>query len=81
MILDLKLFAKAKDLAGTDSLAVELPEGATVGDLRTQLHELYPAMSPFIHNLLISVGTDYAQDSQPLSPNVEVACFPPVSGG
>ena len=40
----IRLFARARDLAGADMIAVELPDGATVGDLRRQVHADYPAL-------------------------------------
>lgn len=81
MKLVVKLFARAKDLAGSDRVTIELPDGATVGDVRTALTAAYPALSPLTSSLLIAVGTDYAQDEQVVSENADVACFPPVSGG
>ena len=37
MIVHVRLFARARDLAGTDVLRVELPDGATISDLRRRL--------------------------------------------
>ena len=34
MTIRVRLFARAKDLAGSDAVAVSLSPGATVGDLR-----------------------------------------------
>lgn len=81
MKLTVKLFARARDLAGVDRLVLELPEGARVADLRAGLAETCPAMAPLVPRLLVAVGTDYARDDLPLRPDAEVACFPPVSGG
>ena len=81
MKLDVRLFARARDLAGGDTLAVHLPECARVADLRTALAETCPPLRPLIPRLLVAVGTNYADDSTPLTPTSDVACFPPVSGG
>src|SRR5438128_51642 len=43
MIVRVRLFARARDLAGTDAVALELPAGTTVGALRKQLGERWPA--------------------------------------
>ena len=40
-----RLFARARDLAGADHVAVELPAGATVADLRRRLVALLPALA------------------------------------
>ncbi len=81
MKLAVKLFARAKDLAGAGQVTIELPEPATVGGVRAALTRTYPALAPLASSLLIAVGTDYASEDQPLTSESEVACFPPVSGG
>ncbi|HEX4000870.1 MAG TPA: MoaD/ThiS family protein [Pirellulales bacterium] len=81
MKLVVKLFALAKELYGDDKIAVELPPGATVGDLRVCLSAAIPALSPLIAGMLIAVNSEYALDRSPLAVGDEVACIPPVSGG
>jgi molybdopterin converting factor small subunit len=58
-----------------------MPAAASVADLKRSLAERFPRFSPLVPNLLVAVGTDYADDLTILSPDDEVACFPPVSGG
>jgi molybdopterin converting factor subunit 1 len=79
--IEITLFARARDLAGTDKIALSLPQSATVGDLRNALAESYPNLRPYIKNLLIALGTDYANDTTPIADHKHAACFPPVSGG
>jgi len=81
MKVQVKLFARARDIAGADLVELELPEAASVADLRTALAEEYPAMAPIAERLLVAIGTDYATEEQVLAPHAEIACFPPVSGG
>ena len=81
MKLAVKLFARARDLAGASQVELQLPDQATVGDLRATLTRSYPALAPLAPILLIAVGTDYAGDEFALSAQSDVACFPPVSGG
>ena len=81
MKLAVKLFARAKDLAGAGVVTIELPEPATVGAVRAALTRTYPALAPLASSLLIAVGTDYASEDQALTAESDVACFPPVSGG
>ena len=81
MKLTVKLFARARDLAGSDRIELDLPEAARVADLRAALTAACSAMAPLVPRLLVAVGTDYARDDLPLTPDAEVACFPPVSGG
>lgn len=81
MNVTVKLFARARDLAGPETVALELPEGACVADLRTALCERCPALQPLAANLLVAMGNDYADDQMVIDPEAELACFPPVSGG
>jgi molybdopterin converting factor small subunit len=81
MQLDVRLFARARDLAGADTVAVELADGATVSDLKTALASQHPALSPIVAHLHVAIGTDYADDATVLEASNQVTCFPPVSGG
>lgn len=81
MKLHVKLFARARDLAGTGCAELDLADAATVADLRRELSEQYPELRPLVPNLLVAVGMNYVADSEPLQSGAEIACFPPVSGG
>lgn len=76
-----RLFAAAKDRAGSDTVTVRLPTGAVIGDLREVLGEAIPALRPLTKHLLFAAGTDYAADAAPVPEGAEIAAFPPVSGG
>lgn len=81
IVVRLKLFAVAKQRAGADELELELAEPATVGQLRTALVVQVPELRDISSQLLFAVDAEYAGDSTPLSPDSDVACIPPVSGG
>ena len=81
MTLTVRLFARARDLAGANSLRIEIHEGATVGDLRRQLAGTHPKLSGLLSRSSIAVRDEFADDSLPLPAGVEVAVLPPVSGG
>lgn len=81
MKVSVKLFARARDLAGAPSVDIELPNGATVAQLKAALLENSPALRPMAATLLVAVGSEYASESAVIAPGAEVACFPPVSGG
>lgn len=77
----LKLFARARDLAGSPMLELDLPESATAADLRVALGERVPALQPILPSLLIAVGNDYAVPTTRVAGRNDLAVFPPVSGG
>lgn len=81
MLLNIRLFARAKDLAGSGTISVEVPDQANVGDLKSSLLDQYPALEPVIRNLHVAIGTDYANDTAVLDESQSISCFPPVSGG
>jgi molybdopterin converting factor subunit 1 len=81
MIVHVRLFARARDLAGADSLRVELPEGATVTDLRRQLAADCPSLASLLERSALAVENEFAADSLRLSAKAEIALLPPVSGG
>jgi sulfur-carrier protein len=81
MMVPVRMFARARDLAGADALRIELPEGATVADLRRQLAVACPALASLLERSALAVDNEFAGDTQVLSANAEVALLPPVSGG
>jgi molybdopterin converting factor subunit 1 len=81
MLVHVRLFARARDLAGTDVLRVELPDGATIADLRRRLAADYPALSTLLERSALAVENEFAADSLVLPVDAEVALLPPVSGG
>ena len=74
-------FARARDLAGTGALAVELPPGASVGGLRAELAARSPALAAFLPRCAVAVNGEFAGDDKALSAGDEAAVLPPVSGG
>jgi molybdopterin converting factor subunit 1 len=76
-----KLFARARDLAGADEVSVALPDGATVADLRRALASAYPALAGLLARSALAVANEFADDAQQVPPDAEVALLPPVSGG
>jgi molybdopterin converting factor subunit 1 len=81
MRICVRLFARARDLAGVDTFTFELPSGATVAVLRRRISEDYPALAGLLARSAIAVNNEFAPDSLVLTANAEVALLPPVSGG
>ncbi len=81
MKVTVKLFAAARDLAGQEEVAVKLPVGATIGELRRRLSEDCPPLGPLLPHAMFAVDAEYVPDDAPVPENAEIACIPPVSGG
>lgn len=75
------LFARARDLVGTNAVTVEVPTPATVGSLRLALATAQPTLAELLPRCAVGVEGDFADDTVPLSASAEVALLPPVSGG
>ena len=76
-----RLFAVARERAGRAELTVELPDVATVADLKRALGRDVPGLASILGGVRISVNHEYAVDTTPIPPGAELAVIPPVSGG
>ncbi len=81
MIVNVHLFARARDLAGANRVAVYLSDGATVADLRLALAATQPRLAAILEQSAIAVNSDFAAAQQCLNANDDIALLPPVSGG
>jgi molybdopterin converting factor subunit 1 len=81
MTIRVKLFAAMRDLTGDDVAEVELPDGATVGDLRRELGKQLPLARSLLQRSGVAVNHDLAENDLAIQASDEVAVIPPVSGG
>ena len=72
-------FGMLKDWMGSSAKSVELPEGASVGDLLGRLGAGAP--SEALKGIAVSVNAEYAAPTHVLREGDEVGLLPPVSGG
>jgi molybdopterin converting factor subunit 1 len=80
MTVTVLLFASYADAIGANSLALELPAGATVGDVVTHVQAL-PGAARLPRNPLVAVNERYAKRDRAIVAGDEVAIIPPVAGG
>jgi molybdopterin synthase catalytic subunit len=81
MEVRLLFFATLKDIVGARELRLEIPAGATVGDLLTHLEGSYPRIKAYRPVVLTAINEEYADQAASVHEGDEVAIFPPVSGG
>ena len=81
MNCSVKLFAIARQRAGCGSVELELPAGATIGQLRAALAEQCPPLADLLKHSRVAVNSDYAGDAAVIPDSAEIALIPPVSGG
>ena len=74
-------FAAYRDLLGTATLDVELPDGATVADLVESLRARGAPFDGLPREPAVAVNRTYASLTEALGSGDEVAFIPPVAGG
>jgi len=74
-------FATLRDRAGARREKVQLPDSATVSDLKDQLAGQHPDLLTSLGTVLVAVNQEFALEDEVLADGDEVALFPPVSGG
>jgi molybdopterin converting factor subunit 1 len=79
--INVRLFAGLHDLVGKRDVVLDLPDGATVEQLRDRLGEEYPIVQPFLTTLVCAVDEEYVPPEYVLREGEDVALIPPISGG
>jgi sulfur-carrier protein len=81
MNVRVRLFASVRQVAGRSSVELDLPDTATIGQLRQRLTAEFPAAAAVIGRAMFACDLQYACDHDPITADAELACIPPVSGG
>lgn len=81
MHITVTAFAALKDALGAGRLVLELPEGATAGDLRDRIARDHPRWADLVAACRLARGTAFVDEDLPLAEGMEIALIPPVSGG
>lgn len=81
MRVAVKLFAIARERAGTAQAWVELTPDATVTDALDELGRCFPKLPLVLTRAMVAVNREYAERTHVLRDGDELAVIPPVSGG
>ena len=81
MRVNIKLFARLRDMAGAAELVRDLEEPATVQTVWDALVAELPALAEYERTMSVAVNADYSRMTASVSEGDEVAFLPPVSGG
>lgn len=79
MRVSVLLFAGLRTAVGSQQLAFELPDGATVRQAAERLEAEHPEVS--LRGVMCAVNESYATPASALTEGDVVAFLPPVSGG
>jgi MoaE-MoaD fusion protein len=81
MRIPVQYFSQLKEITGGSEEVVEMPDGATIGDLLSRVYTLHPGLEKWDRNLLIGAGVNFVERDYTIQPNEEIAIMPPVQGG
>jgi sulfur-carrier protein len=81
MRVNVRLFARLRDIVGSSEIPFETTPGATLADVWQGLVRTYPALAPYTPAISAARNADYAPMTTALFDGDEVAFLPPVSGG
>ena len=81
MMVQVLLFAQARDIAGRSMLQLEVQTGANITAVKSALLATCPELSELIPFCMFSVDQCYAGDDVVVTAESEIGCIPPVSGG
>jgi molybdopterin converting factor small subunit len=81
MIVRVKLFAMAKQLAECGEVSLEVSERPTVAEVQGELLAKLPALAGVASHARWAVDNNFAGLSRKITPESEIALIPPVSGG
>ena len=80
MTVTVLLFARFRELAGTEAVVLDLPEGTTLGEAWEAVRRSYPGLAVELRPMM-ALDRAYRSADARIGPGSEVAFFPPVSGG
>jgi molybdopterin converting factor subunit 1 len=76
-----RYFAAHKDLAGSATETLQVPEGTTVAGLLDHIITLHPRLEDLRRDTMVSVNKGVGPRDQVLEEGDDVALFPPIQGG
>ena len=81
MRVTVRLFARLREIAGTEVLERDVSAGATAAAVWSALAAEFPALAPYEAIVSCAVNEDYAGRATEVHEGDEIAFLPPVSGG
>ncbi len=81
MRISIRLFSHLRDLAGTDQITIELPDGSRVSDLLARVYREHPELAATDKTILVAADIEFVGRNDPLKEGEEISLMPPVQGG
>lgn len=81
MKIQVQFYAQLRDLAGRQTLDVDLAEGTAVSDLLEQIYRKAPVLRSHDKSILVGAGVEFVDRKYRLKSGDEISIMPPVQGG
>jgi len=75
------MFAQARQILNQSEVSLDIPDDASVSQLRIAVGKSWPELQPLLDRSSFSLNGAYAGESDPIPVDAEIAMIPPVSGG
>jgi MoaD family protein len=79
--IQVQFYAQLRDLAGRQTLDVDLAEGTAVSDLLEQIYRKAPVLRSHDKSILVGAGVEFVDRNYRLKSGDEISIMPPVQGG
>ncbi len=81
MRVTVRFFARLRELAGAETVSIEVTAPATVSTVWQAVTQAAPDLVPFERAISCAINAEFSRMSHPVSEGDDVAFLPPVSGG
>ena len=81
MRVNIRLFARLRDIAGAGEMERQVPDGAPVRTVWETLASEFADLKDYEVSISTAVNAEYSRMDAPVADGDEVAFLPPVSGG
>ena len=81
MVVEVRLFAQAREILSSPRVKVHVASSCTVADLKQRLATQHPDLAELLGRSAVAINRTYATDETQIAGGDEIAVIPPVAGG
>ncbi len=81
MRIEVQMFAAARELAGRETVLVDVGNIASAADVIAAIGQQIPELTAMLPSCRLAIDNSYVASEATVSASNEIALIPPVSGG
>jgi molybdopterin converting factor small subunit len=81
MKVHVQLYSRLRDLAGIETVDLDIADGAKVSDVLERLYQRFPVLRVHDKNILTGAGVEFVDRDYKVQAGEEISIMPPVQGG